>query len=184
MTSSWKERTGRPWCVIFQARAARQVSTLHTHALIDSGYVCSQVYQESAIQVFQVRWRDHNGWYANHTTMKVYLDGHIAGKTHCAPGFHGKRVGIRTVSADTYQPYQFSDLQTTGASIVRPRTCAWASALIQDPAWTTGRRRGRCAVGRRETGVDRAPRRLCPPGHPDGSVQARQLRRHRACARA
>ncbi|KAM5537627.1 hypothetical protein V8D89_008705 [Ganoderma adspersum] len=64
-------------------------------------------------KVFQVRWRDHNRPHANHTTMKVYLDGHIAGKTHCPPGSSGKRLGIRTASADTYQPYQFSDLQTT-----------------------------------------------------------------------
>ncbi len=68
------------------------------------------------LQEFQVRWKDHNGPLANHTTMKVYLDGHIAGKTHCSPGASNKRLGIRTASVDTYQPYQFSDLQTTGAS--------------------------------------------------------------------
>ncbi|PIL23306.1 hypothetical protein GSI_14617 [Ganoderma sinense ZZ0214-1] len=62
---------------------------------------------------FRVCWKDHNGLAANHASMMVYLDGHIAGKTHSHPGSSGKRLGIRTASADTYQPYQFSDLQTT-----------------------------------------------------------------------
>ncbi|KAI1794488.1 hypothetical protein LXA43DRAFT_143506 [Ganoderma leucocontextum] len=62
---------------------------------------------------FQVRWKDHNGPYANYARMKVFIDGHVAGKTRCPPGVSGKRLGIRTASADTYQPFQFSGLQTT-----------------------------------------------------------------------
>nr|VWO95335.1 AAA_12 domain-containing protein [Ganoderma boninense] len=69
--------------------------------------------EDGKTMVFQVRWKDYNGPAANHKTMRVYLDGHAAGKTNCPPGSSGKRLGIRTASADTYQPYQFSDLQTT-----------------------------------------------------------------------
>ena len=48
--------------------------------------------------------------------MRVFLDGNIAGHTYCLPGAAGRRRGVSTTSADTYQPFQFADLQTTGAS--------------------------------------------------------------------
>ncbi|EJF59728.1 hypothetical protein DICSQDRAFT_128064 [Dichomitus squalens LYAD-421 SS1] len=62
---------------------------------------------------FQIRWKDHNGAYAPHASMKIFVDGHVVGKTRCPPGVVGKRLGISTTSADTYQPFQFANLQTT-----------------------------------------------------------------------
>ena len=62
--------------------------------------------------------------------MRVSVDGAPAGKTHMSPGGAGKRVGVSTESASSYRPFQFADLQTTGASsfltpslLVHPCSC-------------------------------------------------------------
>ncbi|KAI0760369.1 hypothetical protein C8Q74DRAFT_222833 [Fomes fomentarius] len=64
-------------------------------------------------QQFSVRWKDHNGPHAHHTSMQVYVDGIVAGRTHCDPGTGGRRRGLSTHSAATYSPFEFAVLHTT-----------------------------------------------------------------------
>lgn len=75
-------------------------------------------------QRFVIRWKDHHGPTGHYTSMRVSVDGAPAGKTHMSPGGAGKRVGVSTESASSYRPFQFADLQTTGASsFLTPPSC-------------------------------------------------------------
>ncbi len=54
----------------------------------------------------------------NYANMKMFIDGMSVGNKLAKPGRAGKRLGMHTESASVYHPFQFTALQTTGASTV------------------------------------------------------------------
>ncbi|KAI0327540.1 hypothetical protein GY45DRAFT_1436825 [Cubamyces sp. BRFM 1775] len=55
---------------------------------------------------FMVCWQYHSG--EHRVGISTRVDGVRVGSNACSPGQKGKRVGVRTVSADTYQMFQFA----------------------------------------------------------------------------
>ncbi|RPD75700.1 hypothetical protein L226DRAFT_507615 [Lentinus tigrinus ALCF2SS1-7] len=78
----------------------------------DDSILTCYIPSESGKQ-FSIRWKDHNGPAAHHTSMRALVDGVPAGSSHSRPGASGKRAGISTDSASVYHPFQFAALQTT-----------------------------------------------------------------------
>lgn len=74
-------------------------------------------------QTFVIHGKD---WHdaMHHFRLVVKLDGRPAGTTKCQPYTQVKRVGMRTSSMETYQAYQFANLETTGASLAAAATTA------------------------------------------------------------
>ncbi|KAJ8469047.1 hypothetical protein ONZ51_g9257 [Trametes cubensis] len=52
--------------------------------------------------------------------ISTRVDGVRVGSNACSPGQKGKRVGVRTVSADTYQMFQFATVFTMGSYHIPP----------------------------------------------------------------
>lgn len=81
-------------------------------------------------QTFVIHGKD---WHdaMHHFRLVVKLDGRPAGTTKCQPYTQVKRVGMRTSSMETYQAYQFANLETTGAS---PAAAAPTAHEVRDAA--------------------------------------------------
>ena len=60
-----------------------------------------------------VCWQYHSG--EHRVGISTRVDGVRVGSNACSPGQKGKRVGVRTVSADTYQMFQFATVFTMGS---------------------------------------------------------------------
>ncbi|KAH9899204.1 hypothetical protein C8Q73DRAFT_724150 [Cubamyces lactineus] len=60
---------------------------------------------------FVIHWKDYNGLHT--ASVRVNIDGALRCSNICRPNENGRRAAIRTVSADTYHPFQFADLRTT-----------------------------------------------------------------------
>ncbi|KAH9899201.1 hypothetical protein C8Q73DRAFT_310196 [Cubamyces lactineus] len=61
-------------------------------------------------RMFMVCWQYHSG--EHRVGISTRVDGVRVGSNACSPGQKGRRVGVRTVSADTYQMFQFATVFT------------------------------------------------------------------------
>ncbi|KAI0659686.1 hypothetical protein C8Q70DRAFT_87823 [Cubamyces menziesii] len=74
---------------------------------------------------FMVCWQYHSG--EHRVGISTRVDGVRVGSNACSPGQKGKRVGVRTVSADTYQMFQFATvftMDTEGEAFLGARPAA------------------------------------------------------------